>query len=249
MERTGRWLFGIPWIGVGCQHFIYADFVSNIVPAYMPWRIGWVYITAICMMAAGIAVLSGKWMTQAARMLALMMGLFLIMVHPTLLIPEPGAIMHWTRFLQDISITGVALILGGLGRRGGRLVYAIALIFLGAEHFWSVAYVSGRIPDWMPARIVWDWLVGALIMAGGLGLALVKGRVLYRIGLGLGIMLVLLAAIYHIPVLIAEPRNGGQWTAALLDCMIASGGWILAARVTDPGRYEAGSVWSVSNLL
>ena len=106
-----RVLFGIPWIIFGIQHYMYAEFVSTLVPAYMPWRLFWAYFTGTAMAAAGVSFII-RWQTQlAAFLLGCLMLLYLLMVHPLMLSGEPGVGQHWTRFMQDIAIMGAAFAL------------------------------------------------------------------------------------------------------------------------------------------
>src|SRR6186713_2607318 len=77
----GRFLFAIPWLVVAVQHFMYAAFVAGIVPAYMPFRIFWVYFTAIAMIAAAIAIMTGIRARLAAALLGVMMVLFILLIH------------------------------------------------------------------------------------------------------------------------------------------------------------------------
>ncbi|HEY8971621.1 MAG TPA: hypothetical protein VIM64_21105, partial [Puia sp.] len=73
-----RVLFGIPWIVFGIQHYMYAEFVSTLVPAYMPWRLFWAYFTGTAMAAAGVSFII-RWQTQlAAFLLGCLMLLYLL---------------------------------------------------------------------------------------------------------------------------------------------------------------------------
>ncbi|HVV04212.1 MAG TPA: hypothetical protein VHC96_08310 [Puia sp.] len=106
-----RLLFGIPWIIFGIQHYMYADFVGTLVPAFMPWRVFWAYFTGTAMFVAGLSFII-RWQTQlAAFLLGCLMLLYLLMVHPGMLTNEPQVGQHWTRFMQDIAIMGAAFAL------------------------------------------------------------------------------------------------------------------------------------------
>ena len=244
---------------------MYAGFVRDIIPAYIPFRMFWVYFTAIAMMAACVSFVTGILSALAARLLGCMMVIFLLLIHTSILSGDPHAI-NWTRFFQDLSITGAAFILGSVGwrrglgrpdgldpgqqaasgssgsegRRGsqwlalaGRYLYAIPLIFLGAQHFWRVAFVTAKIPDYLPLKTVWDYLVGAFIILAALAIVLrQKAR---QPAMVLGTVLLLLGLLYHIPVLIANPYVATAWTAAMLDAMIAAGALMLASSQQAPG--------------
>src|SRR5689334_6233097 len=101
-------LFGIPWIVFGIQHFMYAGFVRDLVPAYMPVRIFWVYLTGVAMIAAGTGFIIRRQAQLAAFLLSCMLLLFILMLHPLLVAKEPQVGVHWTRVMQDIAIMGAA---------------------------------------------------------------------------------------------------------------------------------------------
>jgi uncharacterized membrane protein len=110
-KYTVRVLFGIPWIVFGIQHYMYADFVGTLVPAFMPWRVFWAYFTGTAMFVAGLSFII-RWQTQlAAFLLGCLMVLYLLLVHPGMLSGEPQVGQHWTRFMQDIAITGATFAL------------------------------------------------------------------------------------------------------------------------------------------
>lgn len=228
----GRFLFAIPWLVVACQHFIYAGLVETIVPAYMPFRMFWVYFTAIAMIAAAIAIMTGIQARLAAGLLGCMMLIFILLIHLPILSGDPHA-KNWTRAFQDLAITGVALMLVGKGvGEAGRYCYTIPMLFLGAQHFWQLPYVSGRIPDWLPPKMFWDYLAGVLMILTSLAiLLLIKARQAAQV---LGRVLVLLALLYHLPVLLTHPYDGSAWTAAMIDAMIAAGALVLASGLGVP---------------
>ena len=74
--RSARILFAIPWIVFGIQHYMYADFVATLVPAYMPARIFWAYLTGTAMIAAGISFVIGVKVRLAATLLGIDTFLF-----------------------------------------------------------------------------------------------------------------------------------------------------------------------------
>lgn len=50
----------------GIQHFVYADFVAQLVPAWIPSRHFWVYFTGVALIAGGVGMLVPK--TAAGRL-------------------------------------------------------------------------------------------------------------------------------------------------------------------------------------
>jgi uncharacterized membrane protein len=229
-------LFGIPWIIFGIQHFMYADFVSGLVPAYMPARIFWAYLTGVAMIAAGISFIIRRQVRLAAFLLGCMLLLFILMLHTLLLSGEPQGGLHWTRFLQDTSIMGAAfgLCLGYSPHPSSPKVsiivkycYALPLMILGAQHFTHNAFVTAKIPTWFPLIDVFDYLIGIVLIAAAYGILFtVKMR---WTASTLGIILVVLALLQHVPLLAANIHNAIEWTGAMLDLALAAGAFIISA--------------------
>ncbi len=235
-------LFGIPWIVFGIQHFMYASFVRELVPAYIPVRIFWVYFTAVAMIAAGISFIIRRQVQLAAFLLSCMLLLFILLLHPLLLAKEPQAGMHWTRVLQDTAIMGAALGLAIVcGRRIGkggfvwlaspkasviaRYCYALPLVVLGAQHFTHNAFVTAKIPDYFPLKDIFDYLIGIMLIAAAYG-------ILFTVRIGwtctrLGVILMLLLLLHHIPLLAANVYAGAEWTGTMLDLALAAGAFII----------------------
>ncbi|HWK06518.1 MAG TPA: hypothetical protein VNS58_22945 [Puia sp.] len=245
ITRSGRILFAIPWIIFCIQHFIYADFVTTLVPAYMPFRLFWVYFTAITMFAAGISFIINVKVRLAATLLGIMLSIFVLQVHTGMMTADLYSTMNWTRTLQDIALAGAAFALAGSGALAGgtgkrrffvvgkvdlntvaRYLYALPLILLGGQHFFAVSFVTGRIPAWFPLRIFWDYLMGCLIIVMSVCIVLNKKALLAaRV---LGAALLLFALLLHVPLLVTDSRNGQEWTSSMLDLAIAAGALLIA---------------------
>lgn len=233
-------LFGIPWIVFGIQHFMYADFVRELVPAYMPVRIFWVYFTGVAMIAAGISFIIRRQVQPAAFLLACMLLLFILMLHPLLLVKEPQAGIHWTRVMQDTAIMGAALGLASPKARFiARYCYALPLAVLGAQHFAHNAFVTAKVPDYFPVPHVFDYLIGTLLIVAAYGI-LFTANVRWT-ATRLGVILLLLLLLYHIPVLAANVYAAVQWTGAMLDLALAAGAFIISA-CTSPLHRSSGQV-------
>ena len=215
---------------------MYADFVSGLVPAYMPVRIFWAYLTGVAMIVAGTSFIIRRQMRLAAFLLGCMLLLFILMVHTLLLFGEPQGGIHWTRALQDTAIMGAAF---GLSHSYGphpssaresmiiRYCYALPLMILGAQHFTHNAFVTARIPTWFPMIDIFDYLIGTVLIAAALGILFAQNA--RRTAIRLGVFLLILLLLYHIPLLVANVRNAIEWTGAMLDLALAAGAFIISA--------------------
>lgn len=76
-----RLAFGLCLIVFGASHFVYADFTAQMVPAWLPDRLGLAYLTGSIHALTGACLLAGIRVRVAAAIEALMMSSFVLLVH------------------------------------------------------------------------------------------------------------------------------------------------------------------------
>ncbi len=227
----GSVLLGLAFIGTGLQHFIYLQFVATLVPAYMPVPILWAALTGAGMILAGISFLLRRKTTLAALLLSLMILGFILLIHIPKLLSAPHEINNWIRAMQDLAILGTAMMLTSVKtfNKTGIILYALPLTLLGVAHFMHPALVTPKIPAYLPAAKVLDYLVGAAMVA--LAVCIIARRYAQTAALAMGIMLLVFALLYSVPVLAANIKNGAEWTTLLLAMAVAAGGLVGAGKV------------------
>ena len=93
----------------GAAHFKYAEFISQMVPAWLPpSQIFWAYVTGVGHLAAGLSLLSGIRAPLGALLLAVMMALFVLLVHLPRVIAAPGEHLEWIMLGVALSLSGAA---------------------------------------------------------------------------------------------------------------------------------------------
>ncbi|MEO7726381.1 MAG: MauE/DoxX family redox-associated membrane protein [Burkholderiales bacterium] len=96
-----RWLYGVLFALAGANHFMHTDFYVNIMPAYLPWHTGLVYISGVCEIALGVMLLFRRTERLAAwGMIALIVAVtpanVQMALHPELY-PKYSAAALWIR--------------------------------------------------------------------------------------------------------------------------------------------------------
>jgi putative oxidoreductase len=107
----GRWLFALPFALFGLLHFMNADTMAEfVVPAYMPAKAVWVYLTGIGLIAAAVSMILGRFDKLAATLLAIFLIMMGLMVDlPNVLSDGFGMQLAMTTLFKDISLAGGAL--------------------------------------------------------------------------------------------------------------------------------------------
>jgi uncharacterized membrane protein len=107
---AARWMLGAPPIVFGLLHLIGIQVFAKIVPHWIPYGTFWAALTGVAFLLAGLAICSGKRDLLAARLLALMLLLFEVLVE----IPPIFVRLHdqgtWGAAVYNLSAIGAYLI-------------------------------------------------------------------------------------------------------------------------------------------
>jgi len=215
--------FAVPLAVFGAEHFSLGNSMIGLVPAYMPWRLFWIYFVGVALIIAALSIATRIQVRWSGLLFGIMMFVFVAMIH------LPGAIRSgdriiWTIVIREMSFGGGGWVLAGIAlgqsrRRGktliivGRVLIAIAAIFFGVQHFQHPLAVPGvplakQMPTWIPARSVIDYMTGAFLIAGGVCFLLARKTQVAATYLGIWILL--LVVCYYGPMLggsLADPST------------------------------------------
>src|ERR1700690_53442 len=219
--------FAIPLAVFGAEHFALAKAMVNGVPAYMPWRVFWVYFVGFALIAASLSIATRIQVRWSGLLFGAMMFLFVAMLH------FPGAVanggrIQWTIVFRGLSFGGGGWVLAGVAMSGtrdgkgrilvtvGRVLIAITAIFFGVQHFLHPLGLPGvplekQMPAWVPVRPFIDYLTGAFLIAAGVCFLL--GRKTRIAAAYLGAWIVFLVVVLYGPVMIgalADPSTAVQ---------------------------------------
>jgi uncharacterized membrane protein len=106
--RIARILFAASLIPIGLSHFVYVKATADLVPAWLPLRTGWAYLTGAGQIACGLGVLLSICPRLAATTEAAMLSLFTLLVWVPAILAAPTTRLPWTAFFISWSIAAAA---------------------------------------------------------------------------------------------------------------------------------------------
>lgn len=104
--RVAQILVGVACLILGASHFVYADGTAGMVPAWLPDRLGFAYLTGAGHIAAGLGILFGVFPRLAATLEAIMISLFVLLVHIPGAASAPASRLQWTMVFVASALAG-----------------------------------------------------------------------------------------------------------------------------------------------
>jgi uncharacterized membrane protein len=106
--RIARYVFAVSLLPIGLSHIVYVKETAALVPAWLPSRVGWAYLTGAGQMACGLGVLLSVLPRTAAFTEAAMLSLFTLLVWVPAIVATPKARLPWTAFFISWAIAAAA---------------------------------------------------------------------------------------------------------------------------------------------
>ncbi|HET9282320.1 MAG TPA: hypothetical protein VFR24_10200 [Candidatus Angelobacter sp.] len=262
--------YAVPLAVFGTLHLFGPDFVKDLVPSYMPSRMFWVYFVGCALIAAALSIATKIQVRWSGLLIGIMMLLFVAMLYlPGGLrqmhahIPWARARITWTIVFRESSFGGAGWVLAGIATNGwhgpakttlitvGRTLIALAALFFGVQHFLHPLGLPGvplqkLMPEWVPARVLIDYVTGAALLACGVSLLLNRKARTVAACVGGWILLTILAI--YLPVMIgalANPDIGVKIEGInyFADTLFFAGAILAAASAAPrsnevPGRFK-----------
>ena len=113
----GRLCLGVFLILCGIEHFVFAQFVAPLVPAWIPGSMFWTYFSGVALIAGG----AGLILTMTARVAGALSGLMIFLWFLLLHVPRAMAVNNrneWTAVFEALAFSGIAFVLAGSLRKG-----------------------------------------------------------------------------------------------------------------------------------
>ncbi len=104
--RSAQILYALALPVIGLSHFVYAAGAASMVPSWLPFHLGFAYLTGAGHIAAGAGLILGIMPRLAAKMEALMLSCFVLLLHLPGVVAAPTDRTQWTMLCVATAYTG-----------------------------------------------------------------------------------------------------------------------------------------------
>jgi uncharacterized membrane protein len=117
---TGRYIFALALFVFGVQHYLYAQFITGLIPAWIPGHLFWAYLVMVVFFATAVSIAIQKLMHLATSLLGLMFLLWVLILHLPRVIAHTHIEPEWTSLFIALAMSGIAFLIAGSSDMKGR---------------------------------------------------------------------------------------------------------------------------------
>lgn len=248
----------------GAEHFVSANSIMQLVPAWIPARLFWTYLVGCALLAAALSIVSMRYVRLAAFLLGIMFFVFVLSMHVPDVLQSPRDRFMWALALRDFSFGVGAWALASSWMSEGRMQdarpataarpaltalrvpFALVLLFYGVEHLLHPDFTPG-VPlrqmqaSWIPLRPLWGYATAAALLIAGVLLLINKGARSAVTWLGVEITLIVLLINLPMRVVASTPVEVITGVNYVGDTLLFAGAIFLVAGAL-PAPTEAAPV-------
>lgn len=116
-STIGRILYALPFIFFGVTHFVKVDWFDSTFTSFIPLGPFTIMLTGVLLMAAGISIITKKYIQLSTSLLAVLLLIFIATIHIPHLINEVDDthfMFSLMLMVKDISLMGGSLMIAGM---------------------------------------------------------------------------------------------------------------------------------------
>jgi len=219
-------------IGLGILNIVYRDSLMSWQPTpdKASWKALFAYLSGGILIGAGIGLLLPRWRARAAMVAAAWVGLWALLLHlpHVAAAPNVGALLGLAE--ASANALGLATLTGCFdrGRRPlfHRVGFGLCLAIFGTSHFVYADFTAQMVPAWLPQRLGFAYLTGAIhALTGACLLAGIRVRMAATIE---ALMMSSFVLLVHIPGVVHAPHDRLQLTMLGMASLLTCAAWLVA---------------------
>ncbi|GAB3918312.1 hypothetical protein [Larkinella terrae] len=109
----GRILFAVSLLIFAIQHFMYAQYISTLIPAWIPARLFWAYFVGVAFAGTAVSLLLNRQLKLTTGLLGLMFFLWVILLHTPRTMAHPQSEPEWTSLFIALAMSGISFAFAG----------------------------------------------------------------------------------------------------------------------------------------
>jgi uncharacterized membrane protein len=111
--RAGRYIFAGGLLIVAAQHFMYAGYISTLIPGWIPFPLFWSYLVGVAFLAAGASLLIQMKMRLVATLLGFMFLFWVVFLHAPRVAASPRTEPEWSSLFVAVAFCGAFFVVAG----------------------------------------------------------------------------------------------------------------------------------------
>ncbi len=114
---AGRILFACSLIVFAVQHFMYANYIDTLIPAWIPAPLFWAYFVGVAFLAGSISLFIRVKTKLASILLGFMFLFWVIFLHGARVSANPQKETEWTSLFIAVAFCGIFFLLASASSR------------------------------------------------------------------------------------------------------------------------------------
>jgi len=111
LTLAGSFIVGVAILVFAILHLIYLQFITTLIPLWIPGKLFWAYLVMVAFFAVAISLFIRAWVRLSATLLALMFFIWFLILHIPLVISLYKVEAEWTSLFVVLASSGVALLI------------------------------------------------------------------------------------------------------------------------------------------
>lgn len=253
LVALGAAFVAAPLAAFGMEHQFAAPFMVGGVPKWIPWHLFWVYFVGVALIAAGLSIATNVLRRWSSLLAGCMILIFVLTIHLPNVMAKPDNRFFWIVMFRDLAFaSGLWALAAGCvpGWKGSqavvfavRMYLGVLMIFYAVEHFLFPVFAPGvplenKMPAWVPAPAILGYLVGALLLAGGVALLLnLKPFPARSAAIWLGAVMTAIVVCLYLPILLMASGTAAivEGLNYVADTLLMGGTLLVTAKAMRDG--------------